>query len=611
MQSFMNLRLFLTALLVALALVFAGCDEEDETPALASARPTSAPRVAPPSSSPDGGPTAQPGTFRAYYLNKYPETERAPVERLLGEVLSHYSPEQQQQAVGEILAFHHVVFHETEWHRLDRNHAAIRSYEEKLREFCELHEVPFLPVLAIVSWENSGGSDRVSSANAAGLGQMTWGAMQEAYNYSAELSRQSLKKARWQKYMAGVTGDPEDMKEARRLAAMAARYDLRTRHKQLARAANVDDVRMLPEANLECVVVFYKFLLDSYGGRVDHAIGAYHKGLTNTDDIIYDYLTRQEEGIAYPDPGDRQPFIDAIERHNVTYLTLWNDRRCRQMLNGLRTVEGEVTSPDNRHMALGDESDLYPWKVLGSLAAYREGEQHVVGLIEKYSGRRDASEVRGIPQFATLQEMKTAAGAGRLIRTRVPMTDQGVAGSAQPSSEEGRLCYAVTPELEGYLFSLLLRLRQATEDDRLQLPIQALSEAHVLASGDSPNAEQQLHLRGVAFTLVPYRLDRGHEKMLRAILQSDYLDDRIYLTSRSDGSAFICLNPRYGHDFMASYERNAKAVATSQPNPKPAPYKPPAAAAVGTAPPTQPPGYHQSQPPRSGGTPSGPSRGEM
>ncbi|MBI3926955.1 MAG: hypothetical protein HY319_15575 [Armatimonadetes bacterium] len=568
-------RRFISLSVLSAALFLTACDDQqaDAGAALAGTRAQPAP-VVKVEKAPDGGPTAPPGTLRSYYMDKYPEHERAPVERTVDQVLAEYSPEEKHQAVAEILAYDHVVFHTTEWHHLDRNHAAIRRFEPKLKQLCELHEVPFLPVLAITSWENSGGSARVSYADAAGLGQMTWGAMETAYEVAEQRAAFYSKQARWKKYMAGVTGDPEELKEGHRLQAIAERLQLRERHRQMAHAAGVDDVRLMPEANLECVVVFFKFLLDSYGGRVDHAIGAYHKGVANTDDILHDYLVRLEPGIAYPSSSeDREAFLEALDRHKVTYMDLWNDRRCRQMLNGLRTVEGEVTSSANRHMALGDESDIYPWKVLGSLAAYQAGEKHATAMIEKYSGRRDVAEVETVPSYGSLEEMKKAIGTGRLVRSRVPADDLGIAAGAGAGSPAAELSYCVTPELDGYLWSVLRRLRDAAGNDSLSLPVQALSKAHVLASDTPPGAEQKLHLRGVAAVLSPQSLTPDEDHLLRGILMSDYLDDRIYLTTRDDSTALICLNPRYGDDFLASYQRQGKpaAPAVAQPALKPAP----------------------------------------
>ncbi len=95
-----------------------------------------------------------------YVREKYSEEERAAVDDMVEQVLTSYSEEEKRQAAAEILAYHHVVYHTTNHHDLNRNHALIRRYEARLKKICEFHQVPFLAVLAITSWENSGDMDK-------------------------------------------------------------------------------------------------------------------------------------------------------------------------------------------------------------------------------------------------------------------------------------------------------------------------------------------------------------------------------------------------------------------------------------------------------------------
>ncbi len=493
------------------------------------------------------------GDLRAYYRHKYGPEERQSVEAMIADILPSYSPQEKSQTVAEILAFHHVVFHRNQWHHLDKNHKTIRKYEKTLKELCAVHGVPFLPVLAITSWENSGGSDKVSGVDAAGLGQMTWGAVDQAHAFAAQESRRSLERAQQRKRIAEQTGDPKAMADARVYAQQAARMDVEARHHDMARKARVPDERFLAECNLEDVVLFYKFLLSHYPGRVDHAIGAYHKGLGNQDDLIYDYLKRKEPGLPHPSE-DRTQFLAALEKHNVTYLDLWNDPRSRQMLNGLRTMDGEVTTSANADQALGDEADLYPWKVLGSLAAYRMGPEYVDRMIARYNSSREVAETDGIPAFKSLDDFDRALKSGHLVKTKAPLTDLGVANEGSARARD--LAWCVTPELEGYLFSLVSRLRDATGDDGATLPIKALSRTAALESG-KVTADAAMHLRGIAATLSMESMPAGEARALEAILQSDWLHDRIYRDTRPDGTKMFCLNPRYGNDFLLSYDKRA------------------------------------------------------
>lgn len=493
------------------------------------------------------------GDLRAYYRHKYGPEERQSVEAMLADILPAYSPQEKSQTVAEILAFHHVVFHRNQWHHLDRNHKTIRKYEKTLKSLCELHGVPFLPVLAITSWENSGGETKISGADAGGIGQMTWGAVDQAHAFAAEESRRCLDRAKQRKRIAEQTGDPKAMADARLYAQQAARMDVAGRHSDMAHKARVADERLIAEANLEDVVLFYKFLLSHYPGRVDHAIGAYHKGLGNQDDIIYDYLKRKDPNVPRRNEDPAQ-FLAALEKHNVTYLDLWNDPRSRQMLNGLRTMDGDVTTGANSDQALGDEADLYPWKVLGSLAAYRMGPEYVDRMIARYSSSREVAETDGIPALKNLDDFDRALKTGHLVKTRAPLTDLGVASEGSARARD--LAWCVTPELEGYLLSLVSRLRDATGDNDATLPVKALSRTGALESGKiSPDAA--MHLRGIAATLSLESLPANEARALEAILQSDYLHDRIYRDTRPDGSDMFCLNPRYGNDFLLAYEKRA------------------------------------------------------
>lgn len=485
---------------------------------------------------PEIDPALEKGQLRAYYRKKYTQREFDSVRELVEEVLPHYSPSEKRQAIAEILSFFYVIFHETEHHRLDRNHAALRKHEKSLLYFCEKYKVPYQPVMAIVSWENSGGSNKVSFADAAGLGQMTDGAIETAHTFA-------------QNEAARLRQEAEDPSAIEPLAKHLE--SIEKRHRVMAKQAGERDERFVPECNLEDVVLFFKFLLRQYADRVDHAIGTYHKGVGNTDDLLYDYLVRLEGQLVYP-AGDRNDFLSALERRNVHYITLWNDPRSRQMLNGLRTMDGEVTTEHNRSQALGDESDIYPWKVLGSLAAYRQGDAYVQEQIQRYSEPQSEVEVKGLPLYQSLESMKAAVKQHHLVHSRAPLSDLGF--RADQAAEYAEMGDLVTPELEGYLFSLVARWRKAANQADLELPVKTLMNTRAVAHGQY-GLFSKVQLRGVTALIAPQELSGYARKNLKKVLEVDFLNDRIYRSTLENGDILICLNPRFGHQFWAAYEK--------------------------------------------------------
>lgn len=480
------------------------------------------------------------GSLREYYLHgKYPQAEIDAVSHMLETILPESEESQKRQMLAEILSFHYVIYHPTENHDLARNHQTIRKYKDLLKKLCDRHEVPFYPVLAITSWENSGGSDKISWADAAGLGQMTWGAVDEAHRYAARKAAELKEAAQWERYQGGIDKDPARLEKAKKLEERAARLNVEQRHRQMAKQAGVSDERAIAECNLEDVVLFFDFLLSMYGGRVDHAIGAYHKGVLNQDDILFDYLRRHDPAVMYPQAHDRSSFLNSLDKLNVTYLDLWNDPRSREMLNGLRTVEGEKTTRANAHLALGDESDIYPWKVLGSLSGFLAGEKYLKETVERYSVPQLAGEVRGLPAFMGEEEFKKGVNQGFLVK----LPD----ATWNPTPVEKRSRW-VRPELVGYLLHLQERLSRLA-GKTVKLPIVSLGED----APERPSWEKELHAKGVAVLLTAAELPQKERENLERELQQDYLFDRIYLRSSRDEHHLV-VNPRFGHEFLKIFE---------------------------------------------------------
>lgn len=535
--------------LFLLAVFVAGCGRTAPSKARASASPTPQAELmtAINSSAAGASKIIQPvwtghGNLRDYYLHgKYPQAELDAVAEMINQVFPDRSDTQKRQMVAEILSFHHVIYHPTENHDLARNHSTIRKQKALLEKMCVRHNVPFYPVFAITSWENSGGVDKVSWADAAGLGQMTWGAVDEAHRYAARKAIDLKEAAQWEKYQGGIDKDPKRLEKAAKLEQMASRLNVEQRHRKMAKDAGVSDERSIAECNLEDVVLFFDYLLSNYGGRADHAIGAYHKGVLNQDDILYDYLRRRDATVLYPQPGDRSSFLKALERLNVTYLDLWNDPRSREMLNGLRTVEGEKTTRANAHLALGDEADIYPWKVLGSLSGVLAPPGYLEKTVERYSVPQLAGEVRGLPAFTGEEGRKKGSDQGDLVKAPADVR------KARPNHERDLW---VRPELLGYLSHLQDRVNRLNGRQKM-LPIVALGEV----DPESASWERELHSKGVAVKFSLTDLTAEERKNLESELQRDYLFDRIYLRSSRD-DRHVVVNPRFGHEFMKLYEAN-------------------------------------------------------
>jgi len=490
-------------------------------------------------------------SLQEYHQHKHLLAEHEAVRGALQQVLPGWTPDQIEQAIPEILAFHHLVFHRTLRHDLEKNHAVARRVEGLLREVASRHEVPFLPVWAIVSWENSGGSGKVSWADAAGLGQMTWGAVEQAHAFAAR----EAAGLRAQAAQLRADGGLQTESRARELEERARTLDVAERHAQMAKDMGVKDERMVVEANLEDTVLFFKYLLRAYGEREDLAISAYHNGVQNNDDILVDFLRRRGEQIRVPG-ADRSAFVQALNRHDVSWLDLWQDHRSRQMLNGQRTVYGEPTVPANSHLALGDESDLYPWKILASLSALLEGPEYTARMVARYRERWELVEVRGLPEPATFKDFETLAARGHLVRWTGPIRDLGVAGKAPKGTRGETFSYYVTPEMAGYLADLTIRLRQATGHPTVALPIARLSGAWTLASPHEacPSGDSATHLRGVAVDLVPGELSPAHARVLEDLVRADFVMDRVYLR-RAARNWHLVLNPRWGDEYLAIWQR--------------------------------------------------------
>jgi hypothetical protein len=455
-----------------------------------------------------------------YYAHKYPAWQIRLVAAGIDQVFTGVGPEARHEAILDTLAFFHVVYHPTRSHRIENNLAVTRRYRDEIALACERFGVPKAMALAILTWENSGSTAATSFAACVGMGQLSEGAMRQAHRLSARFARVHLAAEGFCFLLANVlegiwggnalTHAIRDRGEW--LQARALELDLEAVHAGLARSSGIADERAIPRANIEDSVVYMRYLLEMFGGRADLAISAYHNGVANTDDLLRDYLRRKDPAASHFTFRDRAPLLAAIRRHRISYVTLWQDRRCHQMLNGLRTMDGDITTPANAREAMGDESDIYVWKTLAALAGLRASESQLAELCDRYAGPQADVE---IARFKPGDDLVRAYGV-RLTR-----------------------------EMAGYLDSVDRRLAlMYGKKPRPSLPVRA---AHFSES----------HQNGVAVDL---RLDDGR---LARLIHEDWLFDRIYTSRLPDGRVHVCLNPRYGDEYLSRWEASQRSASAA------------------------------------------------
>lgn len=438
-----------------------------------------------------------------YYLHKFTPAQNAVYDRAVEGVFAEAAPDERTQARQESQAYSYVVYHRTRWHDVRNNVALTHQYAADIERACHRYGVPVPMALGILSWENSGSTTAMSGAACAGMGQMSDGAMAESHFYANMMS--AWHGLAW--HLTGVVRATADAVRAPGLSRWASRlaqqelaaadaWHTTARHRRLAHKVGVKDERMLASANIEDSVIFMRLLLNAYDGRADIAISAYHNGLRNTDDLLHDYLRRVDPADAGFTFVDRAPLMKALRNRHISYLTLWNDRRSREMLNGLRTMDGDVTNPSNRSEALGDESDIYVWKVTSALAAWMATPDEVADLEARFDGSQERAETAGLTVHGPLS-----------------VVGKGV---------------KVVPELAGYLGRLQKRL-QAVAGRKARVAVFPAAHAGRLAVDVTSSLSAPV---------------------LGSLLNEDWLFDRIYLSRGAQGRWHICLNPRYGREYL-------------------------------------------------------------
>jgi hypothetical protein len=495
--------------------------------------------------------------LRQYYQKKYSREELESVRNAVATILSSLDAKEREQAVREVLSFHHVVYHRTRWHRMENNVRIIKTYDDLIDGLAKRYEVPPPLARAILCWENSGDISKMSYAQCGGLGQLSLGALERAHRYGSEMAHYRIGIAKVHDFLYKSTGKDMHRLERDRNLREARELNVEGRHRKLAKASAIPDERLIPECNAEDSVIFMKVLLDYYDGQPDLAIASYHNGVTNMDDLLRDYLGRWFPWIARDRKGERNLLLPDLAKFHINYLSLWSDLKSREMLSGYRTMDGEITTDSNRSEALGDESDIYLWKIVGAYGALLCSDQSLMERIDEYSGRWDVVECRGLKLYTNQGEIREAIKKGELVRLPPGFRDLGIGKISLPSpfyeKELQSYNYYVTPELAGFMDHLARELKSAAGNEKIQLPVKAALQSKALfiapSRAELDNERYRTHLQGVALD-VP-RGDKD-SAALYAVLNRHYLRDRIYLIGEED-HWHICLNPRYGNEFYWYY----------------------------------------------------------
>jgi hypothetical protein len=227
------------------------------------------------------------------------------------------------------------------------------------------------------------------------------------------------------------------------------------------RRARIDD-RFNPAKALAATVRYLKLAERTFGGRSDLAVVAYHMGIGNLQHVLSNY-----------DGGTPVP-----------YVQLFFD-----------------TAPDNHASAydllstLGDDSSLYWWRVLGSMAImhlYRSDRSALQGLVALQGSTDSNAEVlhppSRTPAFATPDALRSAYAQRVLLR--LPSDPGGVGLAYSPAM--GRSA----PKL-GEPPALYRGLRVPALDMLIELAVRvrALSGSHaplIVASTVTDGAYQKL-----------------------------------------------------------------------------------------------------------------------
>lgn len=476
-------------------------------------------------------------TVSSDYFNNIKQNEKKIIRKAVHLLLPQYSFKESSEALKEILAVHHLVYHETRWHKIKDNVFLARQYEWFIKKICRRYEVPFHLAMGIMVWENSGGSNKMSYSGNIGFGQLGNGAVNKSHAYAAKIASKLQEKAHFFYQQAKITGEKAYHEQALAYQRKAREYDLYNKHKYLAKKFMVKDERQVPYANIEDSIIFLKFLLDGYPNQPDLAITAYHNGMQNMDDLVCLYL--RKKGLYQTCPNDETLLKNLISQNKITYLSLWKDQHVREVMNGLRAVNGSIASKENKSDTLGDESDLYLWKIIGALGAYLTTEDMISQLKTYYAPRKDQVDSQMLPIFDTEDKIKKGLSENILVYFEHNNFD---------TSKKKWIC---TKALAGLIHRISAGINY-NKRDTLELPVISVLKplSYPDFSDEDIEGERAVHPKGIAVDLDL----TNHPNLagIRKILKWWYHFDRIYLTRLPIPDKVIyhiSINPQYLKEF--------------------------------------------------------------
>lgn len=498
------------------------------------------------------------GYLSYFYRRKYSKPEVKIVWDAVNKLLPRYNREEKLLATRSILAYHWVVYRTTSSHNISANIRVTKKYRDLIKRYAKLHEVPPEMVEGVITWENSGGISKRSWAACVGVGQLSAGAVHTSHRFYVPYVKKEKKLASAYRKLNKSFNFPLLKMTCKKHEENAHLFNVAKRHRKKRIALGVKDGRTIPECNIEDSVIYLKLLYNNYASRMDLAISAYHNGGLNNNDIIGNRLKRLTGGKTGGNMTQKE-IISAINQYDLSFIDLWKDNTSRDMLNGLRTVFGHITTPANRRLALGDESDIYPWKVIAGYAALDAPEPVIRGLIEKYRGPWDVAECRGLRTYADYNMIRRGIKSGWLVKLPSLMyKDNGIGnieGATSSYLKKRKVYnYYVSPEMIGLLHEINDMYRRRTGNNKVKVPLRAALDSRMLEryTPASIPDRYRTHLQGVSVDVdlakAPYR-----NKLYR-ILKELYLGDRIYFV-RNGGANRVCINPRYGKYYYEKYRK--------------------------------------------------------
>ncbi len=496
------------------------------------------------------------GYLSYFYRRKYSKDEIKIVWEAVNKLFPQYSKEEKLLATRSVLAYHWVVYRTTPAHNLAANVAVTKKYRDFIEKYAKLHEVPVEMVEGIITWENSGGTSKKSWAACVGVGQLSTGAVNSAHEYYTSHLKNKEEMVELYDLMHSKFNFPLFHIAGKKHILQLDIFDVANRHREIRKKLKVDDERLIPDCNIEDAVVYLKILYNNYENRVDMAISTYHNGGLNNNDILTDYIQRVSNG-KIKGKMNQKEIIAAMDQYKISFISLWRDHRSRDMLNGLRTVFGEITTSANQNYSLGDESDIYPWKVAAGYAALNAPDDVLKKLVDKYQGPWDVAECRGVRIYSGYDNIKAGIKSGWLVKLPSSLyIDKGIGGLQGGSQEyyKGRSMYNyyITPETLGFLYELNRVYRGRIKNNEAKIPLKGALESKILEkfSGGKVPEDYQTHLQGLALDVDVANAEHGD--ILLRVLREFFLHDHIYLV-RKKGKNRICVNPRYGKYYYEKY----------------------------------------------------------